>query len=93
MKKLLAMLLALAMCFALVACGDDDDEGDENNTTPAATGDTTPGPSTGDVTPGGGDATTDPGPETFTCAGEGCDKTVENENDTCAECAAEVTGE
>lgn len=30
MKKLIAMLLALAMCFTLVACGGPPANGDEN---------------------------------------------------------------
>ena len=48
MKKLLALLLAFAMCFALVACGGNTE--DETTTTTAAVEDTTEAPVADDTT-------------------------------------------
>jgi hypothetical protein len=42
MKKLLALLLALAMCLTLAACGDNDEEPTGENGTTAAAPATTP---------------------------------------------------
>lgn len=48
MKKILALLLAFAMCFALVACGGNTE--DETTTTTAAVEDTTEAPAIEDTT-------------------------------------------
>ncbi len=48
MKKILALLLAFAMCFALVACGGNTE--DETTTTTAAVEDTTEAPVADDTT-------------------------------------------
>ncbi|MBQ8015000.1 MAG: hypothetical protein IJ264_02315 [Clostridia bacterium] len=48
MKKILALLLAFAMCFALVACGGNTEE--ETTTTTAAVEDTTEAPVVDDTT-------------------------------------------
>ena len=56
-KKILAMLLALAMVFALVACGQTG-----GNETPAPTQGTEPQPTQGTETPGPSQGTEDPQP-------------------------------
>ena len=68
MKKLIALLLALVMVFALVACGGDDttqpaDDGAETNTGDTATEDT------GDTADTGDDAATEDTGETIKVAG------------------------
>ena len=49
-KKLLALLLALAMCFALVACGDEGENPVTSETIPPTTTEKTP-PDTSAATP------------------------------------------
>ena len=59
MKKLIALIMALAMCLALVACGGNSSNASSNDAS-ASNGGSSAGASTPDSSEGAGDATIDP---------------------------------